>query len=262
MNTKSTPRPTTLLALAVLTFLAAAQVRADSIVPGTLSLDLGDSLPTYLGVSSSLLGAELCGSPPNGDTKDPKLLAANDGGHSTNALALGVLATTESSDGTEIVVDVTTTGLQLFGPKPLDSDCGQWNYRVILVAYAGQPVTSLTLHRASATDRTGVFTGTVTLTATMEFTEIDTLEVVELPIDLTLALQGPWATASGTGRPPRGGRQAPSPPTSNLALFAVLVDGVFAPLSTPNVQSSSQYGAGGQVVLQASASSLVALNGR
>lgn len=273
MNTMNTHRHSgirSMLASALAFVLALALLlpgvaEAQEIDPGLLEIDLGTSHQTFLGISPSSLESDLCGVVVTGGTKDPKLLASNDGSHRQDALALAVMAVHPIGDGSTVELEVATAGFQLAGSAPLGTVCGSWTYRVILDPRVVPESRTLTLHRNGPNDNLGVFSGTVEFAATIECTEEETLEVREIPLSLSLDLQGPWAAAPsssrGGGGDPRG-RQAPPPPTTNLVLFAGPVNGEFGPLSTPNVQRSLEYvSALGQVVLQASDSSIAALNG-
>lgn len=265
MNTIHTTRrrTATFVFTLALTLLSPLTAYAQDIDPGLLLIDLGTSHPTFLGISPSSLETDLCGIPPDGDTKDPKLLASNDGSHRQDAVALAATAVHPIGDGSTVEVAVEAVGFQLNGVAPLATGCGSWTYRVILDSRAAPTSSSLTLHRNSPSDSLGVFSGTVDFAATIECTHEETQEVHEIPLTLSLDLQGPWAagpSSSRGGGSPRG-RQAPAP-TTNLVLFAGPVNGLFGPLSTPNVQRSVDYGmAQGQVVLQASDESIAALNG-
>lgn len=265
MNTMNANRHTATFLALTLILLFPVATNAQDIDPGVLEIDLGTSHQTFLGISPSSLETDLCDfSPPNGDTKDPKLLASNDGSHRLNAMALAVTAAHPIGDGSTVELEVATTGFQLVGSGPLGTACGTWTYRVVLDSRAVPSSTTLMLHRNSPSDVLGVFSGTVEFAAKIECTHDDTLEVRDIPLTVSLDLQGPWAAAassSGGGGNPRG-RQVVAPPTTNLVLFAGPVNGELGPLSTPNVQRSVEYGnAQGQVVLQASDASIAALNG-
>lgn len=263
MNVPSPPR-TALIALALTSVLVAAPARGTEIAePGLLTLDLGVTDPSYLGVMRQDLATALCGSPPDGDTKDPKMLAANDGGHRLNAVGLEVLSSHDEGDGTTVEVAVQAAGFDLTGGELLETHCGKWSYRVILEPAALQPPATLKLLRADAAATSGVFTGAVPIAARMEFTPEEGLGALAFPLDLTLELQGPWAAARPSLQSPpldEGGRVPERAPT-NLVLLATFANGQYEPASTPTVQRSIQYSALGQLVLEASAEALATLNG-
>ncbi|MDX1998051.1 MAG: hypothetical protein SF066_10065 [Thermoanaerobaculia bacterium] len=266
MNTMNTNRRTATLLALISALVLPLVAHAQAIDPGLLEIDLGTSHQTFLGISPSSLESELCGLPPDSDTKDPKLLASNDGSHRQNALALAVTAVHPIGDGSTLELEVTTAGFQLVGSAPLATVCGSWTHRVILDPRVVPESRTLTLHRNSPNDNLGVFSGTVEFAAKIEFTEEETLEVQEIPLSLSLDLQGPWAAAPsssrGGGGNPRGRQAVVTLPETNLVLFAGPVNGEFGALSTPNVQRSVEYqSAQGQVVLQANPASIAALNG-
>lgn len=225
------------------------------ISPADVTLDLGPSDPSYLGVSCQELATDLCGY-SSGGPKDPKLLAANDGGQ--RAVTFAVEGARESPDGLSIAVDLTTIAFATGGAEPLSTHCGEWDYRVILEPLGLQQLATLTLHRATATALVGVFTGSVPVSTRMVFTSKEG-QVREYALDLTLELQGPWASVHAAGGENEG-RGGPPPGTPSLVLFTVSSNGRFVPAPTPNVQYSIQYSQIGQLVLQADAASVTALN--
>lgn len=210
------PSARVLLALGA-AFLAARGAAAQSVRTGEMALELASAAQlSYLGVDTLELQTWVCGASILPSVKDPKLVVANDGGHTGRTFGLDATLATESSHGQVIAVEVLPGSLALIGPAPFVTGCGDWTYRVSLDQGAHPDASILTLVRSRASDLGGAFTGTVTLPAILAFTPVGGGATLERPHTLTLDLAGTWGLAGGS----RGGASPGVPASSsNLVLF-------------------------------------------
>lgn len=192
-----------LLAALMLPFPGHGQPNAAEIVPGNVALEMPRVVPSSL--DTQTLETTLCGKPDlNGGAGEVGLTVTNDGSSGPFIVPiLDVLFGEEEDTG-----EVSVSRLQWVGLEPFSTDCGRWSYTVTLDPDAVQPVSSLTLRRASGWQPTAPFVGTLEASTLFRFSGEDG-ETREVPARLRLGLAGRWTV----GKDPVGDSD------SNLVLF-------------------------------------------
>lgn len=248
-------RPVLVAALSAAFLASPWAARAQTVRAGEIALELGGLAPSYLGVDLVQLEASLCASTVP-STKDPKLVVANDGGHTGRSFTLDAVAATELSGGTAIVVDFAASGLHLAGPSPFVTTCGSWAYQVTLDPGRIAPPAALTLIRNRPADVSGAFSGSVTVPALLELVPQAGGPSQWRFYTLTLSLAGTWGLA-----PPPSGKGGSTPPAgSNLVLYAQRSGGAWVKSPQTATQQSAEDSNSGQLVLQPTDAALGALD--
>lgn len=231
--------------------------QAQAVRAGEMSFELASgSQLSYLGIDVVALEASLCGALPAPSTKDPKLVIANDGGHTGRVFGLDVQLATESGGGTQIAVEVEAGALSLTGPHPLPTSCGSWSYRLSLDPGAPSPVSTLNLMRNRASDQGGAFVGSVGLAATLELTPLSGGAVQLRTYNLQLDLSGTWGLSRTSGV----GDSGVSGNLSNLILFTQKSGSSWVKTAQAAPAHSLEDPNPGQLVLQPTDEALAELN--
>ena len=240
--------------LALSSLPLAPRAAAQSVRSGEMAFELaGGASLSYLGVDLVQLEYSLCGIAPM--IKDPKLVVANDGGHTGRLFGLDALAATELSGGTTIRVDVIPASLHLASPTPLVTACGGWTYTLTLDAGQVQTPATLTLLRNRPVDVAGAFTGSVTVAALLDFVPQGGGAAQQRFYTLTLDLSGTWALD-----PTSAGKGGAAPTASNLVLFTQKNGALWVKDPKAAPEHSLEDPNAGQLVLQPADSALDRLN--
>lgn len=236
----------------------ASSSEADTLLPGSVGLELSSSLPSRLSIDRHLLSEIVCAQDPGdiqGGAGEVGLTVSNDGPPKPPPFIIQILDAQAQSEG--IDATVSTTRLAWSGPTPLVTDCGSWDYTVTLDADAEQPTSTFRLARATSSQPTAPISGTLAVAAVLRFTSADG-EVRSLSLPLTFEITGRYTLAQaddGTLPAPLGAGD------SNLVLFVEQTAAGWAAL--PAIVSGSCGNGlcpgGHRLVLQASSRSAEAL---
>lgn len=195
-----------LFALVLLARPGHAQPNAAWIVPGNAAPELPRSIPSSLGVPN--LAAILClkDEDTQGGAGEVGLTASNDGSSDPFIIPILDVLFGELED----TAQVSVSRLQWIGTEPFPTPCGRWSYTVTLDPDALQPESDLVLGRASGSEPTAPFAGTLEAAALLRFSDEDG-QTREIPVLLRLDLAGRWTVAEDAGGVSDG--------DSNLVLF-------------------------------------------
>jgi hypothetical protein len=240
-----------------LALVGAGGAEAQAVKSGAMELELasGGQL-SYLGIDLVELEESLCLS-TEPTTKDPKLVVANDGGHTGRVFSLDVGVASEAPGGTPITVPVTPGVVSLAGPGPLVTGCGSWSYRLTLDPLLPSSASTLTLARSQPSDASGSFTGSLSLATALELTPDAGGAAQWRFYTLTLDLAGSWGFAAPLGG--RGGSGLPAN-ASNLVLFAQKSGLVWVKTAQAVAAHSAEDPNPGELILQPTDTALGWLN--